>query len=394
MSQRLLSVKRKINRILRKEFFPGRPSGLAGSLLCAVLLSVCLFPVTGCSSCNGHRSGSSVSSVDSSQEAAGAVRGFPMVRIPSVYTTSEDRAAYMAEHYWDAFLSSSDDPDPESFRKDSLTILGVPAAEVEEHFASFVTILSHLSDDASLSAARPSAGTSPSVAGSSDSPLSVALRGMSRLFCLVEAKQQSDEESGIYEKMTDIVTKYLYDPNSPYRSEELYLPYVEGLASSPLTRPEMVPAYRYDVEMCSMNRIGTPAADFKFKDIAGRIHSLYGVKADYTLLFFSNPGCEACRDIIETIKGNLGLEYMISSGKLAVVNVYIDEDIDAWKSYQSYYPATWFNGYDLTYSIRQDIKYNVRAIPSLYLLDSGKRVIMKDAPEDHLFSFLNSLRRY
>ena len=32
--------------------------------------------------------------------------------------------------------------------------------------------------------------------------------------------------------------------------------------------------------------------------------------------------------------------------------------------------------------IRSDHLYDVRAIPSLYLLDSQKRVLMKDAPED------------
>jgi len=32
----------------------------------------------------------------------------------------------------------------------------------------------------------------------------------------------------------------------------------------------------------------------------------------------------------------------------------------------------------------------VRAIPSLYLLDKDKRVIMKDAPENKLFNYLLS----
>ncbi len=82
---------------------------------------------------------------------------------------------------------------------------------------------------------------------------------------------------------------------------------------------------------------------------------------------------------------------MVASGRLAVVNVYIDEDIEAWKGYQDYYPDEWFNGYDPSFSIRQDIKYNVRAIPSLYLLDADKTVLMKDAPENRIFTALSSI---
>jgi hypothetical protein len=39
--------------------------------------------------------------------------------------------------------------------------------------------------------------------------------------------------------------------------------------------------------------------------------------------------------------------------------------------------------------IRTENLYSVRAIPSLYLLDKEKRVIMKDAPEDRVFSYLS-----
>ena len=41
-----------------------------------------------------------------------------------------------------------------------------------------------------------------------------------------------------------------------------------------------------------------------------------------------------------------------------------------------------YNGYDPDYAIRTDRLYDVRAIPSLYLLDSEKTVLMKDAPTE------------
>ena len=301
-----------------------------------------------------------------------------MVKIPSMYTDPYDRVVYVTEHYWDTFLSTDS-----SWPCDSLTINGVSSDSVEEHFATFSELLFQIMSysaghtDAAASAAR----------------VSDARKAVASLFRHVEAKQKSDSLSNVFDRIAEIADRYMYDPNSPYRSEDFYLPYVQGLSESSLTNPRMVPAYRHDAQMCAMNSIGSKVPDFVFKDIDGRSNTLYGVKGTFTLLFFSNPGCEACQKIIESIKANFVLEQMISSGDLAIVNVYIDEDLEAWKSYQDYYPDTWHNGYDPSYSIRQDMKFNVRAIPSLYLLDSEKCVIMKDAPEDRVFSYLDAAVR-
>lgn len=356
----------------------------------ALLICGALLLMSGCSS----RGGSSVSGSSAQEPVAVETREFPPLQIPKMYTTALDRATYAAEHFWDSFLSTSS-----TFSCDSLTINGVPAEVVEEHFATYagvltefvsaqgITALAATQDDGSSASVSPLASATTAAAAAA-----IARKGITSMFRKVEAKQLSDTLSNVYDRFAAMAYKYFYDPNSPYRCEDLYFPYVQGLAESPLTDPRMVPAYTHDARMCSLNSIGSQVPDFVFRDIKGRNHRLYDAKADFTLLFFSNPGCEACKEIIETIKGDMGLEYMISSGALAVVNVYIDEDIDAWKSYQDYYPTTWMNGYDPTYSIRQDIKYNVRAIPSLYLLDSGKRVIMKDAPENRVFDYLNAVR--
>ena len=71
---------------------------------------------------------------------------------------------------------------------------------------------------------------------------------------------------------------------------------------------------------------------------------------------------------------------LIREGRLAVLNIYIDEDLDAWRSYMPIYPKEWLNGYDAAHILRQDVLYNIRAIPSLYLLDAEKRILLKDAP--------------
>ena len=57
---------------------------------------------------------------------------------------------------------------------------------------------------------------------------------------------------------------------------------------------------------------------------------------------------------------------------------YPDEDIEAWRNYLHTMPRGWICGYDKELRLTSERLYDLKAIPSLYLLDSTKRVIIKD----------------
>ncbi len=293
---------------------------------------------------------------------AANMRDFPAARIPDLYSETSDRQIYLLEHFWDRFFSEAD-----GMLCDSVTVCGVPGRILEEAFSNYVIMLQ-------------------------DIDINPARKDVAALFDKIEARQMKDTLSNVFDVFGTLMDRYLYDPNSPYRNEDLYLPYLEKLTSSPLTPPEMVPAYANDARMCSLNAVGTPAADFRFTDASGRTRRLYDIKADYTLLFFSNPGCNACGDIVSGIKGIRGIESKIISGRLAVVNIYIDDDLKSWRGHLADFPKIWLNGYDTDHVIRKDLIYNIRGIPSLYILDGDKRVVMKDAPEERALAFLDFIR--
>ena len=287
-------------------------------------------------------------------------RRFPATSIPALYTDAEQRAEYMSMHYWDAFFAGS-------YASDSLHVNGVSMMEMEEQFASFATLLGRVD-------------------------ISLARKCADRLFHQVEAAQVSDSLSNVFEQFSRLARRYFFDPDSPYRNEDIYRPYLLGLVGSALTPEDMKPSYAHEAQLCSLNPIGARAADFRWRDASKHDHTLYKVEAEWTLLFFSNPGCQACKEIIQALKESPVLSEMVSQGRLAVVNVYIDEDIEAWYDYMDFYPTEWYNGYDPLYVIRGDVLYNVRAIPSLYLLDRDKTVVMKDAPQERIFAFLTASR--
>ena len=275
-------------------------------------------------------------------------RAFPQVVIPAAYTDPDERISYAIEHYWDGFFGGDG-------RTDSARVLGVPKGEVEQALANYIGVLGR-------------------------APLPQAGKAVSGLFDALAAKQVADTSTRVYLAMTEMVARYLYDPNSPLRDEDLYLPFVQKMAASPLTKEDMRTAYRYEAQMCALNPRGSVAPDFVMTLRGGTQVRMHSVRAERTLLFFSNPGCHNCKEIIDALQADGNVLNLIREGRLAVLNIYIDEDLDAWRSYMPIYPKEWLNGYDAAHILRQDVLYNIRAIPSLYLLDAEKRILLKDAP--------------
>ena len=286
---------------------------------------------------------------------------FPEVVPPMMIQGSQQAAEYMVLHWWDGITDPS-----RTYPCDTSFVSGVRIGDVEQKMANWTDLFGKVD-------------------------LQVVGKAMARLYERAAACEKRDTSSNVFETFEELVDKYLYDPNSPLRNEDYYSLYAEHLAVSDLVEPVMQEKYARIVRLAALNRIGTKAADFRFMDKSGAMHTLYGIKAELTLLFFSNPGCTACKYIIDVLNNVPVISGLIDNGTMKVLNIYIDEDLEAWRSYMPIYPETWYNGFDPDLVIRGETLYNVRAIPSLYLLDSDKKVIMKDAPEGRLFEWLSSV---
>ena len=288
-------------------------------------------------------------------------RDFPILKLPVSITDPQDQLLYAAEHFWDSFTDSS-----ALWLCDSLHINGCASEQVEAQMANYTSLLLRI-------------------------PLKDARDFISTFFKKLESFQEKYPESNLFSSLTELVSRYLYDVNSPLRNEDIYLPFVEKLSTSPFSPEELHPAYAHDARMCALNQEGTKAAEIEFTDTKGRRRKLSDVEADVVLLFFNNPGCHACRDIRESIQEDELMQALVGDGHLAVVTIYIDLEIDKWKAASDEYPSNWICGYDHAYKIRSDIDYNVRAIPSLYLLDGDMTVLMKDAPIERVAAALYSM---
>ena len=211
---------------------------------------------------------------------------------------------------------------------------------------------------------------------------------MIRLHDRVEAFDRKYPEAGMYRNVMELAERYFYDPQSPNRNEDLFQPVAARMAVSDRVPEDRHAHYAFVSRVASLNKAGTPAADFSFIDSKGRLRTLYGVGAEYLILIFGNPDCAACRELVAAMDGSLPVTERIADGSLKVLDVYIDEEIDEWKAHLADYPENWINGYDPTHTLRADLTYNVRAIPSVYLLDKQKTVLLKDVPQERLIHYL------
>ncbi|MBQ9185419.1 MAG: DUF5106 domain-containing protein [Bacteroidales bacterium] len=299
-----------------------------------------------CSSCHSGTSGQpGVESVTPGSE-------FPMIEIPGMIADAQDRVDYFAEHFWDRFAALSGPTD-------SLSVHGIERNAVEEKFVFWVALLKTASPQAMEKSVREAVRSARTEAAKSGS-------------------------NAAMQALIDMADRQLYDPNAPGRNEEAYLFFLQELLSGTLPDESMRMAYEYYTKLCSLNRPGNPASDFAFITREGRVMNLYDVKAPVLLMIFSNPGCPLCASYQEYIQKNAALSEKLAKGDFKVLNIYPDEDVAAWEEYARTYPKEWICGRDHLNQLFANNLYSLRAIPSLYLLDADKKVILKDAPYEEV----------
>ena len=201
---------------------------------------------------------------------------------------------------------------------------------------------------------------------------------------LIGALLAKAEQNNATARFLTLAEKYLYDPNSPYRNDEQYLLFLQYVASHQLADYTNNPSYLKHYAIVQKNRVGHKATDFPYTTQAGEVGHLYGVQSQYILLFFHDPNCEEC----QLVKQQLASQHAHFAQKgVQVVAVYIDDEVEAWQKAQ--YPSAWLSVYAPEID-KQDL-YDIKALPTLYLLDTQKRVLLKDVRLEEVINHLSSV---
>ena len=177
------------------------------------------------------------SSQSKSETPQDTIKAIKMPAIPQMMTAPEQRADFLAKHYWDNvnFADTNYIHHPEV---------------TEQAWADYCDLLNHV-------------------------PLETAQQAMRNVI------DRTNVDKKVFTYITDLADKYLYDPNSPMRNEEFYIPVLEAMIASPVLNETEKIRPQARLKLAQKNRIGTKALNFTYTLASGAQGSLYQLKAEY-----------------------------------------------------------------------------------------------------------------
>ena len=295
-----------------------------------LVISLCCF------SCSGQQKNEST--IEAKKE-----RGFQLPEVPVMLDTPEARATFVCEHYWDNF----DFADTAYIHLPDIT---------EQAIVNFMDLMPRV-------------------------PKELSEKAMGILY------QKAAPHSPMLWHFWETMSRYWKDANSPVRNEEMFIRLCRSMESVPQVEVVLKQRASFARRLAEKNRVGQSAIDFTYTLASGKQGRMYGLKADYTLLFFYNPDCHTCMEIKNAMKQSSRLKEWVSSGKMKVLTLYPDEDVALWRGHLNELSNEWVNGYDKGQVLTHELLYDLSAIPSFYLLDKDKKVLLKDVDWNQVMQF-------
>ena len=157
-------------------------------------------------------------------------------------------------------------------------------------------------------------------------------------------------------KFESLIDHYLDDPRSPMRNDRVYLLFLRGMKSSMAFDEAEKERIGFKIKMHDKNLPGTTAIDFSFKGKDGKPHRLSDYKDEKVILYFYDPDCENCHRI------SAWLSQQTIPQEYQMLMVHADDTISQL--------------------------YSLQAMPTIYLLDKGNRVVLKDCSAETLVEHL------
>ncbi len=125
------------------------------------------------------------------------------------------------------------------------------------------------------------------------------------------------------------------------------------------------------------------------KDVEGKTHNLYDVKAKYTIVYFYSPTCGHCKDHAPEL-----VKYQDENRSRGIVVWNVSADVERNEEEMKNFLATYdmgrlINLHDPERKYDFFHRYDVYSTPTSYILDEQKRIIARRIPIEELNGFIS-----
>lgn len=278
----------------------------------------------------------------------GVVKEFKYPSVPVTLTSSEDRADYLAEHYWKHFDFTD------------TTYIQMPEV-TEQAYVNYIDVLKLIDKDKATG-------------------------------YMAQTMHGAEANKLVFHYFGDLAEKYLYDPNSPFQNDQLYIPVLETLIKSDYSSESDKIRYNALLTLAKKNLPGSDALNFSFITKNNTIKELNDIQSPYTLLFLNDIDCIDCLQTKTDLLNSNAINTYIKNKNLTVLSIYTGTEEEDWKHKVNEMPPNWINGFDSDQEIANNELYDLKAMPSIYLLNKEKKVLLKDADLDEILLFLQNRR--
>lgn len=161
------------------------------------------------------------------------------------------------------------------------------------------------------------------------------------------------------DKFESLIEHYYENPQSPLRNDRIYALFLQQMAESSYFDETEKERINFKLKAAKKNLPGSIAIDLTYTSKDGKKHHLSDDKDKRVILYLYDPECETCHKVTawlkqQTIPANIKMLRIIADTQISTL-------------------------------------YSVKAMPTIYLLDKGNKVILKDCTKEQLMEAIKAL---
>ncbi len=126
------------------------------------------------------------------------------------------------------------------------------------------------------------------------------------------------------------------------------------------------------------NEVGALANDFVFELPSGERSRLAAINAEYLILYFYDTDCHESQKMKRQLEFSPLIKTLLAERRVKIMSLYPFADRHRWRKNIYDMPIMWINAIDPN-NLVSDCLYDLMNLPTIYLLNRNKSVILREA---------------